>query len=122
MFCKNCGNENCDQAVVCVHCGASLQQEAPATAQPQQTMIPIAYKPLGAWMYFALSLLFSVPIVGLVFLIIFSLDDSNLNRRNFARSYWCSMIVGVGIFILLMIFLLVFGFTFADAFSEMMYY
>ena len=122
MFCKNCGNENCDQAVVCVHCGAALQQEAPAAAQPQQTMIPIAYKPLGAWMYFALSLRFSVPIVGLVFLIIFSLDDSNLNRRNFARSSWCSMIVGVGIFILLMIFLLVFGFTFADAFSEMMYY
>lgn len=121
MFCKNCGNENVDQAAVCVQCGAPLQQEAPA-AQPQQTMIPIAYKPLGAWMYFALSLLFSVPIVGLVFLIIFSLDDSNLNRRNFARSYWCSMIVGVGIFILLMIFLLVFGFTFADAFSEMMYY
>lgn len=120
MFCKNCGNENGDQAVVCTRCGAALQQESPAPAQP--VMIPMAYKPLGAWMYFGLSLLFSIPVVGLVFLFIFSFDDSNINRRNYARSYWCSMLVGAGIFVLMMILLLVLGFTFADVFSEMMYY
>lgn len=122
MFCRNCGNENCDQAVVCVHCGAAVQQEPPAAPQPQKVMIPLAYKPLGAWMYFGLSLLFSIPLVGLIFLIIFSLDDSNINRRNFARSYWCSMLVCAGLFVLMMILLLVFGFTFFDVFNEMMYY
>lgn len=124
MFCKNCGKENIDQAAVCMQCGAPLQQEAPAAApeQPQQPMIPAAYRPLNPWLYFGLSLLFSIPVIGLVCLIIFSFDDSNLNRRNFARSYWCKLLVGVGIFLLFIILMLVYGFTFADVFSEMMYY
>ena len=60
------------------------------------------YKPLSPWAYWGLSLLFSVPVVGLVFLIIFSIKKTNINRRNFARSYWISlilMLIIIGIFI-----------------------
>ena len=121
MFCKNCGTENIDQAAVCVQCGAPLGQEAPA-AVPEQPMIPLAYKPLNPWLYFGLSLLFSIPVIGFIFLIIFSLDDSNFNRRNFARSYWCRLIVGFGVALLLIVLLLAFGFSAADVLSEMMFY
>ena len=51
--------------------------------------LPPQYRPLGAWAYFGYSLLFSVPVVGVICLIIFSISGSNINRRNYARSFWC---------------------------------
>lgn len=50
--------------------------------------IPPEFRPLGAWAYFAYSILFSIPILGLILLIVFSFSDSNINRRNYARSYF----------------------------------
>ena len=51
------------------------------------------YAPLSPWAYWGLTILFSIPVVGLVFLIIFSINGNNINRRNFARSYWISLIL-----------------------------
>lgn len=51
------------------------------------------YRPLSPWAYWGLSLLYAVPIVGFVFLIIFSFKKTNINRRNFTRSYWCNLIL-----------------------------
>lgn len=51
--------------------------------------IPSNYKPLSPWAYFGYNLLFSIPIVGFILLIVFSLDNNNINRRNYARSFWC---------------------------------
>lgn len=53
------------------------------------------YAPISAWSYFGLSVLYVIPIVGFIFLIIHSCSDSNINRRNFARSHWCSLILTV---------------------------
>ena len=50
---------------------------------------PEQYRPLSPWAYFGYSLLFSIPVIGLIFLLIYSFDDSRINRRNFARSYFC---------------------------------
>ena len=60
------------------------------------------FRPLSAWAYFGYSLLFSIPLVGLILLIVFSFDDDRIVRRNFARSYFCGLIlvavlVGLGI-------------------------
>ena len=55
--------------------------------------LPDKYKPLTAWQYFGYSILFALPIVGLILTIIFSLDSSNINRRSFARSYFCILIL-----------------------------
>ena len=55
--------------------------------------IPEKFSPLRPWTYFWLRILFSLPIVGLIFLIIFSIDDSNINRCYYARSYWCVYII-----------------------------
>ncbi len=48
-----------------------------------------AYKPIGAWGYFGYNLLFAIPLVGFICLIVFSLSNENINRRNYARSFWC---------------------------------
>ncbi len=55
--------------------------------------LPDKYRPLTAWQYFGYSILFALPIVGFILTIIFSLDNSNINRRSFARSYFCILIL-----------------------------
>lgn len=53
------------------------------------------YRPMGAWAYFWLSVLFAVPVVGFVFMIVFSCNGNHINRRNFARSYLIRLIFAV---------------------------
>lgn len=55
--------------------------------------LPPKYRPIGAWTYFGYTILFCIPIVGIVFLIIFAVSDKNVNRRSFARSYFCVYIL-----------------------------
>ena len=57
--------------------------------------LPEQYRPLSMWGYFGLQILFAVPIVGFIFLIIFSISGANINRRNFARSYFCGLIIAL---------------------------
>lgn len=59
------------------------------------------YKPLTAWNYFGLQLLFSVPVIGFIFLIIFAISPKNINRRSFARSYFCYYLVVAVIMVIL---------------------
>ena len=61
------------------------------------------YAPLSPWAYFGLQILFSIPVVGFIFLIVFSISSGNINRRNFARSYWCVYVVALIVFIVLLI-------------------
>lgn len=66
--------------------------------------LPEKYRPLTAWAYFGYSILFAIPLVGFILTIVFSFNDANINRRSFARSYFC---VWVLLLILcLMIFIL----------------
>jgi len=53
------------------------------------------YRPMGAWGYFGYEILFNIPIVGTILLIIFSFDGSYIARRNFARSYFCFLVLVV---------------------------
>ncbi len=53
------------------------------------------FRPLSPWAYVGYSLLFILPIIGLIALIAFSFSDSNINRRSFARSYWCYLLIVV---------------------------
>ncbi|MBO4572720.1 MAG: ABC transporter permease [Clostridia bacterium] len=65
--------------------------------------IPENLRPISPWTYFGLSILFNVPIVGFIFLVIFSISRGNINRRNFARSYFCVFVIAL--FILLIVLL-----------------
>lgn len=67
-------------------------------AQPQYVSpqdLPPQYRPLSAWAYWGLSLLYAVPVVGFIFLIVFTFSDGNINRRNFTRAYWCGLLIAV---------------------------
>ena len=71
-----------------------------------ENYIPEEYTPISMWGYFGYSLLFSIPIVGLICIIVFSFGGSrNINLRNFARSYFCWLIIGL----IICAFLLLFG-------------
>ena len=119
MFCSYCGAELEEPVKFCPACGKSVEESVadsvpnpeptPVTYIPTPTPTPVAeripeeYQPLSPWAYFGLQILFAIPVVGFIFLIIFSINGANLNRRNFARSYWCSLIiVGVALLIVLL--------------------
>ena len=71
--------------------------------------IPVEYRPLSALQYLGYGLLFNIPVIGFIFLIIFSLSNININRRNYARSF---LIVYVFILISSVIFGLFGGFAY----------
>ena len=48
--------------------------------------IPEDYKPIGPWGYIGYELLFSLPLIGLIFMLVFAFGDGNVNRKNFAKS------------------------------------
>ena len=62
---------------------------------------PEQFRPLGAWEYFGYSLLYSIPLIGFIMVIIFSFYDSNINRRNFSRSFFCGLLVFIAVMALL---------------------
>ena len=70
---------------------------------PVNNVIPPEYTPLSAWAYYGYKLLFMIPIVGFICLIVFSCSSDNINRRNFARSYWCDLVIGLIIFVVALV-------------------
>lgn len=68
--------------------------------------IPSEYRVLSPWAYFGYSILFAIPLIGFILAIVFAFDNSNLNRRNFARSYFCGLLIAV---ILLVLFAVLVG-------------
>ena len=107
MICQNCGAILEDGAKFCQNCGASQPERTAAPVNPtptpnyvnnyymQSQQLPPQYQPLSPWAYFGLSLLYAIPVIGFIFLIVFSISDSNINRRNFTRSFWCALLVAV---------------------------
>ncbi len=68
------------------------------------TNIPNEYKPVSAWGYFGYNILFSIPIIGFIFLIVFSFDSSNINRRNYARSFFIIYLLIAIVFLISILF------------------
>lgn len=65
--------------------------------------IPEEYRPISMWGYFGYELLFSIPCVGFILLIVFSVGGTkNVNLRNFARSYFCFLIIMVVLVLILL--------------------
>lgn len=64
--------------------------------------IPEEYRPISMWGYFGYELLFSIPCVGFILLIVFSVGGTkNVNLRNFARSYFCFLVIMVVLVLIL---------------------
>ena len=65
--------------------------------------LPAKYRPLGAWSYLGYTILFAIPLIGTICLIVFALSGGNVNRRSFARSYFCVYII-IAVIILVVVF------------------
>lgn len=126
MTCSKCGHESSDDMIFCPNCGEKVSDAAPEApaATPVQTqpaapqvitkeVIPENCNPLSPWAYLGWQFLFSIPLVGFILLIVFSTGAArNRNLRNFARSYWCALlivliiaVVTILVFIILAVFL-----------------
>lgn len=64
-----------------------------------QSQLPEEYRPISMWGYFGYEILFSIPVIGFICLIVFALGAKNVNKKNFARSYFCYTIICLVIFI-----------------------
>ncbi len=65
--------------------------------------VPEEYRPISMWGYFGYSILFSIPFVGIILICIFSFGGSrNINLRNYARSYFCWLLIAAIIFVLML--------------------
>ena len=90
--------------------------QAPAApAKPEQKL-------MGPWAYIGWQILFSIPMVGFILLIVFSFDNSNLNRRNFARAYWCALLLAVILIIVVVVLLVVAGVSLGELAENMPHY
>jgi len=55
--------------------------------------LPKDVKPISPVEYLALTMLFAVPLLGIVALIVFAFWAKNINRRNFARAFFVPVII-----------------------------
>lgn len=85
---------------------AAPQPQAPVITSEED--LPEEYRPLSPISYFGLTMLYSVPIVGLIFMIIFSFNRSNIHRRNFTLSFWIPTIIVSALAILALVIMLLF--------------
>ena len=92
MNCPKCGSPVDPGAPFCPNCGVNLSAATAPATQPV-TSIPKAYKPMSPWGYIGWSVLFAIPVVGFILLIVMSFSKGNINRRNYARSYWCALLI-----------------------------
>ena len=60
--------------------------------------VPKEYEPISMWGYFGYEILFSIPVIGFICLIIFAIGAKNVNKKNFARSYFCYTIICIMVF------------------------
>ena len=71
--------------------------------------LPDEYRPLSGWAYFGYSLLFAIPIAGFVCACVFAFNNSNINRRNYARYYFVSYIVVIVLYVIIFIAFFIFA-------------
>ena len=104
MFCMQCGKEQPETNSYCEHCGAPLkntmnlnrEQTMRISKNSQQNnqqqivyQVPPEYKPIGMWGYFGFSIVFNIPFIGWLIALILALGaGSNINVRNYARSFF----------------------------------
>ncbi len=72
--------------------------------------IPEEYKPITMWGYFGYQLLFGIPCIGFIILCVFALGGTkNINLKNFARSYFCFIIIGIILAVIIFLIMTLLG-------------
>lgn len=92
MKCPNCGTHLAEDERICTLCGTQILSN-PIQKPLTKEDLPDQFRVLSPWAYFGLQILYSIPVVGFIFLLIHTFSSGNLNRRSFARSYWCVLVL-----------------------------
>ncbi len=96
---------------------AKIEKKAKQAAAFQEKIeqCPKDYKPVTTGKFFWTSLLMSLPVLGLLFAIIFSLIPVNKNFRSFARAILAWYVIGI---ILFLIFALIATFVMGQSVAD----
>ncbi len=63
--------------------------------------IPEQYEPISMWGYLGYSILFALPIIGIIMIFVFSFSkDENINVRNYAKSYILIYVIGIVLYLI----------------------
>lgn len=119
MFCKKCGAEIKSNGRFCPKCGQEVKtvenmisdtqiekeinveeipvsmqnaSEAPGKQEPafsDQNLAPV----MSVWSYLGLFLLASIPIVGIIIIIVFAINSNNQNKTNYCRAIILGQII-----------------------------
>ncbi|MBR3195167.1 MAG: zinc ribbon domain-containing protein [Clostridia bacterium] len=74
--------------------------------------LPKKFRPIKMWGYFGIELLFAIPVVGFIFMLVWAFGGTrNINKRNFARSKFCYLIIGLVLTVIALIIMLLTGVT-----------
>lgn len=60
---------------------------------------PDEFKPISTWGYVGYTILFAIPILGFILLLVFAFSQKKINRRNFARSFLCLILIAIVLFL-----------------------
>lgn len=134
MRCMSCGAEMPDGVAFCTSCGAKIVQ--PAQPQYNQNQgysapqpnpqyqaypqpMPMApaqdTTPISPWGYIGYNILFAIPIVGIIMLFVYAFgSNTNVNLKNYARSFLIMMLIIIAIYIVLFIILGAIGVSFMN--------
>ena len=116
-FCTECGTNVLDDVRFCTECGKAMDEE---TTTPLEQPAPVAPSPvpiqqsqpqqninsdvMSTLAYIGTFILFAIPIVGLIFAIIWSFNNSiNRNRRNLSRAFLIFTIISIILTVILSI-------------------
>ena len=62
--------------------------------------VPDDLQPMSPWKYFGLNILYAIPLIGFIFLLCHAIGSRNINKRNYARSFFCILVVVLVIFVI----------------------
>ena len=123
MFCKNCGTE-IKKGQFCPRCGMPISKVAsqdvvyedgadrteilasPVIEHEDKTGDNLndavnSEKVMSVWSYLGLMLLSSIPIAGIIIVIVFAINSSNKNKTNYCRALILMWIISVVLVLIL---------------------
>jgi len=126
-FCTKCGGKLKKGVAFCTGCGHKLKEAAPAREAERIVAPPAPEEPtyratpeekdsrsavLGTWSFIGATILFTIPLIGFIFGIIWAASGSvNLNLRNFSRAYLIMLAIGLVLTIVLISFFAAMAFS-----------
>ncbi len=97
--CPNCKEYYLGNPERCPKCDAKLPSFTEDTGRNTKRYAQTySYKHITAWGYVGYTILYAIPVIGLIFLLVHTFSGRNIARRSFARSFWCWLLLVILLF------------------------